>query len=158
MRFYKLNVRGAIVDWLGRLYGSATLQKLFMGWLQPLADLYLSYNSWRRRQFYLINVTGQVKSLESHLNLEYDPVDKLIEVIPIGSNVFGLPLSTRAEGSAFVALGNRGVDPGVSIASKGDSHLFTVRVPIAYIGQAEQIKATVRQFKLAGKQFQLIFF
>lgn len=158
MRFYKLNVRAALVDYLGRLYGSATVQKLFMGFLQPLADLFVTYNTWRRRQFYLINVTGQVKSLENHLNLEYDPINKLIEVVPIGANVFGLPLSTRAENSAFVQLGNRGIDSGVAIAAKGDSHLFYVRVPVAYVADQERIKATIRQFKLAGKQFQLIFF
>lgn len=81
MAFHQYNIRRFIIQYLGSLFGKASIQKLMYTLLYPLVELWETYLQWRKDRTLEIATTGQIISLENYMNLTFDPTDKRIQII-----------------------------------------------------------------------------
>lgn len=165
IRWYIFNILSYIVDYLGTLFGKTKWQRFQYALLWPLMNLYDTYNIDRRNRFYLININGQIIKLEHILNKTFDPVNKDIYITNFPGSYTGvwvgleietapyLASPTTAEGEGFVAAPFVGATYDTVFAVT-----FTVHVPISLNGIESQIKTVVNNYKLAGKEFEIVYF
>lgn len=158
MKFYIFNITRFVVDYLGRLFGSKRQQRWIYSLLSPLSSLWTTYDLWRREKLYLINITGQVISLEGYLNDTYDAVSRRIFISPTlpGAKGVFISLEQEIQPALDLPLESEGVGVGVGVASDSSVN-FTVFVPLGLQPLETPIIADVKKFKTAGKRFQIAY-
>lgn len=160
MRWFKLNIEQLTIDYLGQLFGAIRLQRWCFVMVSPLTTLWDSYDAWRRRQFYLINITSQVFSIKNYLNDEFDDVQRRIAITSVvtSSGIF-ISLEAELNPSLDVPLSTEGLTD-VPIAATFDydaSDNFVIVVPPELINQEAQIVAAIEDKKAGGRRFQVVF-
>ena len=131
--------------------------------LKPLQNLHTAMHNFMRGIRYRIGFNGQVIYLEHILNDYHD--DILRRIFIADGNVLGLPLyvynklearpkfiRNKSEAAALVYLRNR--------SEYNSSSDFDVNVPSVILTPelAQQIRALIMQYRIAGKRFRVVPF
>ena len=164
MKWYRFNIERFIVDYLGSLFGSNRWKRWIYSLLYPLITLWDDYDKWRRRRFYLINITAQIISLEGFLNDEFDSTERRIYIISIPEGVDGRFIALGAEELPFLLAPLRSdqqEELAPFIGSSADVNVsfnFIVSVPDTLIEKENQVVAAIKNYQLAGKRFIVKYF
>ncbi|MBN2669995.1 MAG: hypothetical protein JXR60_12310 [Bacteroidales bacterium] len=165
MKFFVFNILGFIANYLGTLFGKPKWQRWIYSLLNPLIQLKDNYNTWRRRRFYLINITSQVIRLEGFLNDEFDNIQRRIWIEHFPGSFAGAFIALEDEVIPYLETPLESeVNPIVEapfIGSEADTDFlisFVVHIPISLNAYESRIIAAVENYKLAGKQFVIRYF
>lgn len=164
MRWYIYKIYIYILEYLGRLFGHLIWQRWHEALTYPLVTLWANYNVWRKRRFYLINITGQIISLENFLNDEFDKYLRRIYIGSLDVAITGIYIALESEVIPYLQTPLENEVSTIeapyigAIYDFGLSTNFVVNVPIIYENNETQISVAVNNFKLAGKQFEIKFY
>lgn len=165
MRWFVFNILGFISNYLGTLFGQPRWQRWIYSLLNPLIQLKDNYNLWRRRRFYLINITSQVIRLEGFLNDEFDSIQRRIWIEHFPGSFSGAFIALRQEVIPFLQTPlSTETNPLIEapyIGTHADAQFsisFVVNVPTALQNRESQIIAALENYKLAGKIFEIRYF
>ena len=159
MVFYVFLIFDYIKQYLGRLFNREKQQKWIYSFMFPLMLLWTDFDLWRRKRYYIINITAQVISLEGYLNDTYDTILRRIYIAAAPEGYKGIYVALEQELEPFVWAGYESEGVGVFVGSPADAtNNFIVHVPLALQPQENSIVAAVNQFKTSGKGFIVKYF
>lgn len=159
MIFFKLNTGNFIKDFLGRKFFKEIQYRWLFSLLKPVQTRMDEYDQWRKHQFYLINITGQVISLTGYLNDLFDPTQRRIYILNANDYYSGVWISLEQEIEPTLPVSLISEDQGIFLGMESEQDLgtdFIVYVPGDIYNQVLiPLIAAVHQFKLAGKTFSV---
>lgn len=157
MNWIFINIPNLIKQYLGNLFQNET--DWFKVLLQPLIDLFIDYDSYRRDQLFEINTTGQVIALQGLLNKKFDPIQRRIDIID-GSFYYALllPLNTSYGDGVPIPLDSgegSGEAISLNIHERSGLHDFIIVIPAGISTYTNEIKGQVDDRKMAGKKYDI---
>lgn len=125
--------------------------------LAPIVNLWDDFETWRTKQYYDLNITGQTFALQSHLNKLFDPVLERIAIIHYNDLAYYFPLSY--EGYEAINISLVVEDSGIFISLKGEVQeaigvSFQVYIPSEL--NVSLVLSELYKYKLAGRSFEVL--
>jgi hypothetical protein len=157
MIFFKFNVNSSIRQSLGTRFVRVKQLNWLVAILSPIQSIMNEYDEWRKRRFYLIQITSQVIALTGYLNDQFDPILRQIYIVTLNDYTNGEWIALESELEPFVYLGLDNENTGAWLAQETEQNTgldFIVYIPIGIV-QINQIKQAVTAYKLAGKTFSI---
>lgn len=155
MNWITINILDFIRQYLGRIWKDEVDWQSAL--LDPLRSLFTSYDTWRRDQFFDINVTGQVIALEGVLNSVFDPIANSIEIIDGQfSQSIKAPYNDTHGAGVEIPLNDSegsGVSCSLDHTERVGIYDFEVNAPAALSIHEDRMRAYIDARKLAGKKY-----
>ena len=162
MTWFNYDIQAFFVQYLGRLFNKQKWHQWIYSLLYPLIQLWNTYDVWRKKLFYAININSQVIRLQGYLNDSWDTSLRRIYIGHFPGSYSGVYLALEQEGSPFLELPL--VADGVEapfIGLEADSQYavsFIVYVPTALQYRENQIKSDIEKYKFTGKLYSIVYF
>jgi len=154
-----------IRDWIERTIWRKWRQTAFVAWvyslLKPLETLSLDLKAKSLHYRRIIQHNSQQMVLSGILNEVFDSVSQRIRVETVADQEIRLYIRKLSEGippKVFIRLNSEVFDKVyIRYANETSGGAFIVYVPSSLMAKEDEIKAWVDYFKLADKQYTIIY-